>query len=188
MDVLLSRLINQCIAQDIIKSEDVDIYRYGFDLLAFSIVNIVLLLSLGFIIGKVNVVMFILLCYIPLQSLGGGYHAKTHTRCSLIMIFEMAIAIAAVEFLKPYILYCCACLSMACIFILAPVQHPNAPFGPVFEKKMKRFVRRFGVIIFLVMLLTNRAFAQISSCIAVSLILAGISLVLAAKGAEVDSN
>lgn len=152
------------------------IYRYGFDLLVFSLLNITLLFFLGLVIGRADVVMFILLGYIPLQSLGGGYHAKTHLRCAFITFFEMSLALVAVEFIGVDLLAVGACFCMVSIFLLAPVQHPNAPFGAAFAKRMKCFVRVFATVLFIALIFTLEEYPVISSCIAISLILSGISL------------
>ena len=42
MNAILSRLIDKCIRHGIIKDQETDVYRYGFDLLVFSLINIIL--------------------------------------------------------------------------------------------------------------------------------------------------
>lgn len=179
MNVFLNHLIKQCIEHGVIKSEDADTYRYGFDLLIFSLINMSLLIFVGFVIGRANMAILILLGYIPLQSLGGGYHATSHLRCSMMMLFDMGIALLAVEFVSIALLTAGACISIVGIFLLAPVQHPNAPFGPIFAKRMRFLVRLFSSVIFIVMIFAMEGHSALSSCIAMSLILSGVSLCLA---------
>ena len=92
MNAILSRLIDKCIRHGIIKDQETDVYRYGFDLLVFSLINIILLVFVGLAVNRAGSVALILLGYIPLQSMGGGYHADTHLRCMLLMLFDMGIA------------------------------------------------------------------------------------------------
>ena len=162
MNAILSRLIDK----------ETDGYRYGFDLLVFSLINIILLVFVGLAVNRAGSVALILLGYIPLQSMGGGYHADTHLRCMLLMLFDMGIALFAVEFANRNLLIAGACIGIIIIFLLAPVQHPSAPFG----KRMKGLVRVYSTIIFVAMFFSMKEYKTVSSCMATSIILSSFSL------------
>ncbi len=176
MNAILSRLIDKCIRHGIIKDQETDVYRYGFDLLVFSLINIILLVFVGLAVNRAGSVALILLGYIPLQSMGGGYHADTHLRCMLLMLFDMGIALFAVEFANRNLLIAGACIGIIIIFLLAPVQHPSAPFGINFAKRMKGLVRVYSTIIFVAMFFSMKEYKTVSSCMATSIILSSFSL------------
>lgn len=176
MNALLSRLIDECIRYGIIEAQEADAYRYGFDLLIFSLINIILLSFVGLAVNRAGMVALILLGYIPLQSMGGGYHADTHLHCLLLMLLDMGIALFAVEFVNINILIAGACIGIIIIYLFAPVQHPSAPFGSSFAKRMKGLVRVFSTAVLVAMFLSMKEYEMISSCMAVSLILSSFSL------------
>ncbi len=81
-----------------------------------------------------------LLCYMPLRSFCGGYHAKTHFRCyiySVIMI--TGILLVAKYFTFNILVYeILVLVSLVVIFLLAPVEDRNK----VLDSDEKRVFRK----------------------------------------------
>jgi accessory gene regulator B len=82
---LIKRITRRWSIAGIIEQADEDIYEYGLELLISTILNMAVILGSAAIIGKLPQSLALLIVIIPLQSFGGGYHAKTHLRCFLIM-------------------------------------------------------------------------------------------------------
>ena len=76
--------------------EMADVYRYGFEITISSILNIILVLCCGIIMGDVLASVVYLLVFILLRIFTGGYHATSYLRCNIVMI---------VSFLLTYALY-----------------------------------------------------------------------------------
>lgn len=67
-----------------IKTDDVPIYAYGFELLFSAVINVFFMILIAFLFHDKYASLMFLLAFIPLRITAGGYHAKTHLRCTLI--------------------------------------------------------------------------------------------------------
>jgi accessory gene regulator B len=93
------------------------------------------------LIGKVVESIILLLTILPLQSFGGGYHAKTHLRCFLIMYIGWWAVIFLLPFVKPFAAIAIPCVATPVIYCLAPVPHVNVPMSEARRVKLKNIVR-----------------------------------------------
>lgn len=73
-----------------------EVYRYGFEITISSLLNIMLVLCCGLIIGDILASVVYLFVSILLRSFTGGYHATNYLRCNIAMV---------VSFLLTYVLY-----------------------------------------------------------------------------------
>jgi accessory gene regulator B len=130
----------------IIEKSDEDIYEYGLELLLYTILNTVVILGSAALVGKIAESLALLFVIMPLQSFGGGYHAKTHLRCFLIMY----IGWWAVVFILPLITLVAsiiiACSTVIIVFTLAPVPHVNVMMSARQRLKMRKLARLTVVI------------------------------------------
>lgn len=172
MQSMIKRITDNWVENGIITKSDDDIYEYGLELLLCTIINITVILISAAFIGKIYDSIAMLAIIIPLQSCGGGYHAKTHLRCFLIMY----IGWWGVIFLLPYITSPAAIitisLSVLVIFTLAPVPHINVSMSNEQRKKMRRLTRAITFVaallsIFLTLIISERVGTAIATGIGV---------------------
>jgi len=146
---MLSKMIDKIVAYwvitNITKEEDSDIYVYGLDLIFSSIINIAMVMITAVIMNKVPESIALLAMIIPLQSCGGGFHAKTHLCCFLIMYIGWWIVVPLISFITPIFGTMLAFVSLVIIFKLAPVPHVNVPMSRERFNKMKVVVRYVAV-------------------------------------------
>ena len=146
MAVLIKKITGQWCKAGIIDKTDEDIYEYGLDLLIYTIVNITVILGSAAIIGKMTDSIALLMVILPLQSFGGGYHAKTHLRCFLIMY----IGWWAVVFILPFITSAVANImvgtAVVIVYWLAPVAHENVQMSDGQKMKIRVIVRLFVTV------------------------------------------
>jgi accessory gene regulator B len=126
-------MASKFIAMGVIKEEDRAIYDYSFQLLLSDALNITALVLLSFIIGKVFETMLYMISFIYLRSIAGGYHASSHLKCFLTMLFAYT-AFLMTLFLLPLryhllVTIVSFILSIVIVFILAPVGHVNKPLN-----------------------------------------------------------
>lgn len=93
---LANMLTNFICAHINMPPEMVDVYRYGFEITISSIVNIILVLCCGIIMGDILASVVYLFVFIFLRLFTGGYHATSYLRCNIVMV---------VSFLLTYTLY-----------------------------------------------------------------------------------
>lgn len=142
---IIQKTVNNWVSEKLISDYDRDIYEYGFELILSSVINIVVILISGILVGRLPESIVLLVVVIPLQSCGGGYHAKTHLRCFLIMYIGWCAVIKILPYVNELAVLFIAVASLVVIFALAPILHENVTMSDERFRKMKMFVRGIAV-------------------------------------------
>ena len=142
----------------VIAEEDKDIYVYGLGLVLFSALNLLAIFITAAITGKVLESLLLVSVTIPLQMLGGGYHARTHLNCFLIMYVGWWIVMWLAPLISFFVSIAVVTSSVTVVFWLAPVANENVPMSEGQRKKMKGIVRIFAVIIAAAAIILSEAF------------------------------
>ncbi|MGL5327978.1 MAG: accessory gene regulator ArgB-like protein [Peptostreptococcaceae bacterium] len=127
------KFTNALVNNEIIEKEDFEIYRYGFEVLIYFIVNILVALFIGVIFDRVIHTIIFLSCYCTLRQFTGGYHARNYTECTLTftVIYIITNFIANSIDIEKY-KYLLILVMIICTFIiykLAPLEHRNKPLN-----------------------------------------------------------
>lgn len=141
MSSMIDWLVGQMISLGAAGEDESDVLVYGLDLLFSSVLTIAALLLLGWIAGFGLSTLLLLAAFIPLQSFGGGYHCQTHLRCFLMTTCNVLAALLLSRLLPLSLLMIAALAAALPIYRIAPVEHPNAPFGEAFGRRMAKIVR-----------------------------------------------
>ncbi len=121
--------------------EMADVYRYGFEITISSILNIILVLCCGIIMGDVLASVVYLFVFILLRIFTGGYHATSYLRCNIVMIVSFLLTYALYRILIGIdtdirILEAILLANGLPIIIFSPVKNPHKELTP---KKAKKF-------------------------------------------------
>ena len=157
MTKIIERYTKKLIANGIIKSEDKELYAYGFHQGLIIIANILTTILVGFIFGMIWQSIVFMMAYIPLRSFAGGFHAKTQLRCYVYSVILTATVLLAVRFIL-WTNFTTIGLALALgviIFTLAPVEDKNKPLDKkeftVYRKRTRMILSlEIVVIAFLV--------------------------------------
>lgn len=76
-------LVNKLVEQNIIKSEEADIYIYGLNYFLLYFVNIIISASFAFLLNSIPIYVFVLLAFISLRRFAGGFHFNHPVICIL---------------------------------------------------------------------------------------------------------
>ncbi len=144
------------VQNEIISSEDREIYEYGLKQGIILLVNILTTLLIGFVFNKTTETIVFLAAYIPLRVYAGGYHARTQIGCYVFSIVMIISVLLAIEFI-PWTNFICIIISMVAaliIFFLSPVEDTNKPLDAaevkVYGKKARIILGlELGVLILL---------------------------------------
>lgn len=142
---IIKKIVGYWVDNEIIDDFDRDIYEYGFELILSSVINIAVVIITSIFVNRLFESIALLTVIIPMQSCGGGYHAKTHLRCFLIMYIGWWPVIWIIPYITLLTAIPIACVSLVIIFVLAPVPHENVPMSEKQFHKMKVLVRYFSV-------------------------------------------
>lgn len=124
VSIYITNILEQ---QNKFSAEDKEIYRYGVQQ-AFNIaLNVLTTIIIAALCGMIFPGILFLLCYIPLRSFCGGYHAKTHLRCYIYSVIMITGILLIAKHLTFNILSYEILLAMSFIVILflAPVEDKN---------------------------------------------------------------
>ena len=78
---LSKRMASFFARNNVIKSEDEEVYEYGLQLLLSTVFNGIIALILAIISGTVLQCICYLAAFVLLRKSAGGFHAKTHFGC-----------------------------------------------------------------------------------------------------------
>ena len=175
----VSKIVDSWVDYGVIEEENKDIYIYGLDLVLFSTLNLLVILSTAAVTGNLIESILLIIVTVPLQMLGGGFHAKTHLNCFLIMY----IGWWCVMWLTPNVSTIALIGIVACaviiIFRLAPVANKNVPMSEGQSNKMKALVRMCAVLFGLISILSSDMFwgiQMISNYVAMGLGVIALSM------------
>ena len=108
-----------------------EVYIYAYEVLLNQVINILLSVLIAIGMQDTMTVFVFLISYIPLRSYCGGYHAKTHLRCSVIsaiLLFVICVIMRTLNGSGDMLLIPMAgLLSGVLIFRYAPVESKNKP-------------------------------------------------------------
>lgn len=146
----MSRTISSFfIDRGIIEDVDRDVYIYSFEILLSTLASFIVLIILSIISRTVPETALYLLGFVPLRQVAGGYHAKNHFRCFLIMLFsytafQLLLFFLPTVFLVPAAISSCI-LSIISVFVFAPSEDRNKPLS---ANEISRFKKNSRISIF----------------------------------------
>ena len=79
-------IVEFLLKEDTIDNEDKEIYEYGFNILIYNILETMLLVGLGILIGKLILTLGFIGVFLGIRSFTGGYHAKSRIGCGLVTV------------------------------------------------------------------------------------------------------
>lgn len=145
------RLTDYLVDKNIIRYDDREIYNYGLLAMFSTVINFLVILIIGIILGLVHETLIYLFAFALLRCYCGGYHAKTQMGCILGTVALYSVSMAVYYFLpKEYdrmfsMISAGACLIF--IFALAPIEHKNRTFEGS-EYRQFRLVARIIAVLY----------------------------------------
>jgi len=141
------------ITKGIIPDDDRDVYVYSFEILLSTLVSLCAVAVIAAISNTVVQMFLFFLGFVPLRLIAGGFHAKNHFRCFIILLFVCAAFLLILYYIPanyiiPAIL-AASSLSLLLTFLFAPSEDKNKPAT---DEETRRFKRksRFATIIYTV--------------------------------------
>lgn len=142
--------------KNVYKHDEVDVYKYGFELLISTVVNCFGIMLISGIMGVVFDAVLFMAAFVPLRLTAGGYHAKHHWSCILIfntIFFAFCILLKYIS-VDIMLFYCLSAVvvSSILIWILSPIEAVNKP---LIESKKVMLRRKSIFIAFLNMVIVT---------------------------------
>ena len=144
ISMLSKKMSSFFVKTNVIAEADREVYNYSLELLIATVLNIVILSILAIVTKTVWQTVLFVVGFVPFRFIAGGYHAKTHFRCLLVLLINYAAFLSIIYFLPPtaniYISIACLLFSVITILIFAPVEHKNKPLSKMEKTKLRKKV------------------------------------------------
>ena len=173
---IYSSLTDYLIKKDYIKEEDRDIYIYGFDICAYTIWSTSILLIIGSLFRDFLSTLVIVTMFYTFQSVGGGYHAKSHIRCLTGMICGLVVGLS-LYFISDLVilLWSLMGIGLLLLFVFPLVLHPNKSFLWPDSHKLSIKSRIVTVLVFIFVCIAGFYIPGLLYAFSASFFLSGIS-------------
>lgn len=155
---LAYKFANILVNNEVITTEDFEIYRYGFETLIYFIVNVLVALLIGIVFDKFIHTIIFLSCYCTLRQFTGGYHARNYTECTItfavsyMLIIMISNTIDIYSF--KYLLITLLLISITIIHKIAPLEHRNKPLSIDEKMKYKKIIKKITAIIITIVIIS----------------------------------
>ena len=154
---LSDKITSFLVCNNSIDNEDSEICSYGLEVLISSLINLVIILLIGVILGKLMQTVVFIVCYCSIRQFSGGYHASSHGKCIFTFLCMYIVTVLIVgniysTYLKPVVLLI-GILSWISIFILVPVEHINNPLSDLEKIKNRKNARVIATLVLVGILL-----------------------------------
>ncbi len=181
---LSKRISSFFVAKNFVKQQDEEVYNYGFELLLASAVNFLALILISIFSHTILETALFILGFVPLRQVAGGYHAKTHLRCFLILLSNYIVFLAVTYFIPISLIalttIASIALSAVLVFIFAPVEDKNKPLSEGEKIYLKCRSRIFILIYAFIIITGTLVFQNRMEFLALSLGVTSVSLSLVA--------
>ena len=165
----------------IIKSEDVEVYEYGLQILLSTICNGIIAVLIALVTGTFWQCVCYLTVFILLRKSAGGFHAKTHLGCCCILAAALGIFILFIRFVpvNTYAIISAIAVVFSTIMIAhyAPLEHKNKPIHDKDRKRLRRnsiiYTVAISVIIFVLGMTKHE---EIMVCLSLGMLTATASM------------
>lgn len=127
LNKMAKKLSNRLLKNEVITEDVIDVYVYGFELIISSLVNTLVIILAGSLLGEIVQTMSFLFVFILLRSFTGGYHANTYTKCSIVTFSTYVTVLLLSHYINiPKFAYMILLiLGVIILAIFAPIKNPN---------------------------------------------------------------
>lgn len=151
LESAVHKLVESQIAKGVLKEEDRNLYRYGYQILIEFAINIAVSILIAVVFRAFEIVIVFTAAYILIRGYAGGYHAGTSLACFCIsggMLISVILAVqwtAGLEFAawEPFIP---EILMTPCIFAKTPMPDKNRPISENERVHFKRKVKQIYLL------------------------------------------
>lgn len=189
---LSKRIASFFVCNEVIKSEDEEVYEYGLQLLLSTVFNGVIALTLAIISGTVLQCVCYLTVFVLLRKSAGGYHAKTHFGCCCILAVVLSLFIMFIKFVpnEAYGIVATIAVAFSVVIILmfAPLEHENKPIIDRDKNRLRKISVIYAVLFtLLVFVLFIAKLKMIMICVALGMFTASSSMLVAVIEKKIKS-
>jgi len=152
IELLSKKIADFIIAQNVDEADNRDVLIYGNTLVISDLVSIIVILIIGLIFDRLICSIIFFLSFAIMREQSGGYHARTHIGCNLVLGINTALVMTAVRFFGNNLrvawglLIISAALGLTSFMLFAPREHENKKL----EQYSKDALKKRSIIVWLI--------------------------------------
>lgn len=166
------------VKKGIVKKEERNIYKYGFELIISAIISFIIMVLIGMLMDRIIESFLFYTCFILVRTYTGGFHAETHLKCKIAFAGAQVITLLMAEILiRVSILYSIISMIICLILIarFAPIENKNKKIND--HQKMKKIAFALTITLYVVGFLANYIYPK-SFVVIVSSMLTVVGLIV----------
>lgn len=153
--IISQTITKRFIKLGIIKQNDYEVYKYGFELLIALILTIGIIIIVSLFVDKFIETILYLIGFFCVRVICGGYHAKHHYSCFIAttLSYFLFLLLNYCFYSKPYlnlVTVFMTIISVILIIVFAPIEHPSNPMTEYRKRRNRLFSLILSIIICLI--------------------------------------
>ena len=148
------QLSSYFISKAIIPGCDRDKYDYCFEILLSTFLNLFILVALGILLHRIVETLVFIVCFMAMRGSSGGFHAKTHTKCILLLLSTYVVFIILANYLPPEMKQwggeTMITISLFLFYLIPPNPDANNPADPEKMRHLKIKSKFFISVLFII--------------------------------------
>lgn len=147
---LANYLVRVLLKNEIIETDKIEIYQYGYEIIISTIITFLIVLISGIILDCLPAAILYFLIFAVMRQICGGYHAQHYWSCNTLFAVVTVSMLLLFKFFPMdgigAIHYTFLLFSVLVVFVYAPVENENKPIS---EKRKVLFckISRGAVVI-----------------------------------------
>lgn len=180
---MVSRITLALKRNQIIPEDEIEIYQYGLEMIASTIVNCLIVVVLGIIMKELLAAVLFLIMFAIIRTSSGGYHADTYLKCNSIFAICLLCVLFWVKYASSFYSIWCHLIFISIYIMLiikyAPVENPNKPLTPDQLKRCKLCCVIYGIVLTAVSLILWFGFDSIKYAVLIAVTLLSVAISIA---------
>lgn len=125
----ISDIIAKKISRNDLDTDQLEVCAYGIETALYTLISTAGLLITGYFFNSFWPIMLLLAIYYTIQTIGGGYHARSHISCFCTMLIGTIFSIVLMKQRHCYEAICIVVPLAFCYLLLVPAHlHPNKSY------------------------------------------------------------
>jgi len=152
IESISEKITDLIIKEGIEKDNNREVLVYGIILIISDIINTMVVVVIGLVFGRLFSSLIFFASFAIMREQTGGYHAKTHLGCNLVLGINTALVMTAVRFFGNNLrvawglLIISAALGLTSFMLFAPREHENKKL----EQYSKDALKKRSIIVWLI--------------------------------------
>lgn len=148
-----------CKIQNINETSKKEEIAYGMELLLSAVITFAVVMVISLAIGRLLECVVFMAFFMPLRIFAGGYHARTHIKCFMVLIVDLLVGLILLHTSDLFMFVfsiVSVILSIVVITLLSPVVDINYPLSKRQVKRSRKrslWVLSIEILIIVIMML-----------------------------------